>query len=96
MAVVIYGEEIEVGVGSIIKPDGWRFAQTLEPSRWDAAQFCLPTSKLAGITHLSVNITVTGRTYQRREDDYWVRVKIEFVGDCEPSIFHSGWMKRTW
>lgn len=91
---VIYGNEVEVAVGSVIHPDNWRFSQKLIPSNWDAAQFCIPTGHDYGITHLSVNVRVTGRTFQRREGDYWVRVQIEFVGDGEPSTFHGGWMLR--
>jgi hypothetical protein len=41
-----------------------------------------------------VNVVVTGRTWQRREGDYWVRVRIEFVGDGEPSVFVGGWLLR--
>jgi len=91
----IYGQEIEVKVGSVIKPDNWRFTQRLEESTWPEAQFVLPTGYDFGITHLSVNVIVTGRTFQRREGEYWVRVQIEFVGDGEPSTLHGGWLLRN-
>jgi hypothetical protein len=35
---------------------------------------------------------ITGRTVKRRMGDEWVRVRIEWVGDCEPSTFCSGWL----
>lgn len=89
---VIYGNEIEVEVGSVIKPDGWGLSERLQSSDWDRAQFRLPTGHQICSLQLAVNVAVTGRTLQRREGDLWVRVKIEFVGDCEPSTFHSGWM----
>lgn len=90
--VEIYGRQVEVKVGSVIKPDGWSLAQRLEDSYWSEAAFRIPTSRLAGITSIAVNVTITGRTLQRREGSLWVRVQIEFVGDGEPSTYHSGWM----
>lgn len=92
--VVIYGNEVEVNVGSIIRPDKWRFAEKLVASEWDAAKFRIPLSSNGPIKSLAVNVTVTGRTYQRREGNYWVRVQIEFVGDGEPSTYSSGWMLK--
>ena len=41
----------------------------------------------------AINIKVTGRTFQRLHGCDVVRVQIEFVGDCEPSTFESGWMQ---
>lgn len=90
----IYGQEIIPQINSVIKPDNWQFAQRLQPSDWEMASFRLPTSRNFGITSLATNVVVTGRTWQRREGDYWVRVKIEFVGDGEPSTFSKGWMKQ--
>ena len=40
----------------------------------------------------AVNIEVTGRTIQRHEGSNAVRIRIEFVGDCEPSTFSGGWI----
>lgn len=94
--VIIYGNEVEVSVGSVIKIDGWRFAEKLIPSSWEPAQFYIPTSSGGPIKQLAVNVTITGRTWQRREGEYWVRVKIEFVGDGEPSEYTSGWMLKKW
>lgn len=93
--MLIYGNEVEVRVGSCIRPDGWRFSQRLIASSWDKARFRLPTGSAGPIKSLAVNVVVTGRTWQRREGDYWVRVRIEFVGDCEPSVFVGGWMLRS-
>ena len=41
---------------------------------------------------IAVNVQVTGRTIQYRWGGRFVRVKIEWVGDCEPSTFSGGWM----
>ena len=40
----------------------------------------------------AVNIEVTGRTIQRHQGSPAVRIRIEFVGDCEPSTFCRGWI----
>jgi len=54
----------------------------------------LDNSNPSTIPSLAVNVVVTGRTWQRRQGDYYVRVEIEFVGDGEPSVFAGGWMLR--
>ena len=95
--MLIYGTEVEAKVGSCIRPDGWRFGSRLVPSDWDRAQFRLlrPNAFPSDpIQSLAVNIVITGRTWQRRQGDYWVRLRIEFVGDGEPSVFVGGWMLK--
>ena len=91
----IYGFAVVVGAGSVIEPDGWQISQRLEESSWDAAEFRIPTGHAFGVTSLAVNVTVTGRTWVSRCGDLWTRVKIEFVGDGEPSVMHKGWMLKT-
>lgn len=82
-------------IGSVVEPDNWRLAERLLPSDWDKADFYLPTGYQCGITKVAVNIKVTGRTLRRRYgDSQWVRIKIEFVGDGEPSTFLGGWLKQ--
>ena len=41
----------------------------------------------------AINIKITGRTVQWRSDGPAVRIKIEWVGDCEPSTFQGGWLR---
>ncbi len=89
----IYGVDVQPEVDSIVQPDNWPLSQRLLPSDWEAAQFRITTDQVV-IPSLAVNIKVTGRTWQRRQGNYWVRVQIEFVGDGEPSTFHTGWMLR--
>jgi len=91
---VIYDETVEPKIGSFIKPDGWALGSKLEASDWDAAAFRIPLNSAGPITSLAVNVIVTGRTWQRRNASYYVRVRIEFVGDGEPSTFTTGWMHR--
>lgn len=79
-------------VGSYVEPDGWRFGGRLLPETWEAASFRLPTG-LTTVTSLAVNVKVTGTMYRYRRGSRWVRVKVEFVGDGEPSRFRGAWMK---
>lgn len=89
---MIYGREVEPKVGSYLVPEQWRFGNRLKPSSWDKAQFYLPTNSGGPVKEVAVNVTVTGRTLQRRTDSLYVRCKIEFVGDGEPSTFTGGWL----
>ena len=57
------------------------------------SQFRFPLNNSGPIKSVAVNVTVTGRRH------YWVgngrsrsRVKVEFVGDGEPSTFLGGWV----
>lgn len=99
-SVTFYGKVFTVQVGSEIYVDGWEPApMLLQASEWDGAQFYLPTfSGLRGgpIKTIACNVTITGRTPQTpfgKGGADCVRVKIEFVGDGEPSTFVSGWMR---
>ena len=89
----VYGREIEPQVDAYVVPELWNFGGRLKPSDWDKASFYLPTNSGGPIKELAVNVTVTGHTLQRRQGDLYVRVKVEFVGDGEPSTFTGGWMK---
>jgi hypothetical protein len=95
--MVIYEQNVEIKIGCYIRPDNWAFGSRLSASEWDKAQFRLPrpnTFPNDPIQSLAVNVVITGRSFQRREGDYWVRVRIEFVGDGEPPTFCGGWMLR--
>lgn len=92
MITQIDGRDVAPKPDSYVVPDQWRFGGRLQPSDWSPAEFYLPTNQ-AVITALATNVTVTGRTLQRREGDWYVRCRIEFVGDGEPSTFVGGWLK---
>jgi hypothetical protein len=87
----IYGQQVEAKVGSYVVPELWRIGGRLMPSDWEPAQFRLPTGQ-AVVTSVAVNVTVTGRTMQRRQGSLYVRCQVEFVGDGEPSTFSGGWL----
>lgn len=76
--------------GKQLYVDGWDiFSRGLKPSEWEKAQFRLESR--TGLW-LAVNITLTGRTIQKKNGQSVVKCKIEFVGDGEPSTFNSGWV----
>ena len=67
-------------------------------------QFFITLNNGGPITQLAVNLTISGRKRhfvapaylpgeERSTINRWrQRVKIEFVGDCEPSTFTKGWV----
>jgi hypothetical protein len=100
--VTFYGKTFTVQEGSEIYVDGWEpWASPLLPSDWKAARYRISTQNASGlrggpIKSLACNVTITGRTPQTpfgKGGADCVRVKIEFVGDGEPSTFISGWMR---
>lgn len=90
MVTAVDGRDVSPTLGRLVQPDGWAWAVPLQPSGWSAADFRLPSANYPDRSW-AVKVTVTGRTVQKGR----IRVKIEFVGDGEPSTFHSGWMTLT-
>jgi hypothetical protein len=95
-------------VGSyVVKEDGRRIGEQLmqgdpEPwgQSWPGCDFRYPNPIPEWRTKhaIACNVHVTGRTTRHgsdigQYDGWWVRVQIEWVGDCEPSTFSYGWMK---
>ena len=65
-------------------------------SGWEGCDFRYP-NPIAGWEEsraIACNVHITGRIGQTRGawDSEWVRVKIEWVQDCEPNTFSSGWL----
>lgn len=85
-------DNCEPRVGRWVRPDGWAYGSQLQPSTWGEAEFYLPVNSDGPIRELAANVTVTGRTIQADYGCSAVRVRIEFVGDCEPSTYCYGWM----
>lgn len=86
--------QIAPKAGDYVKPDGWTIGGNLEPgdepgSRGEgwSCQFRLPGRHYS----LAVNIALTGFLKWEHCQDFH-RVKIEFVGDGEPSTFSRGWL----
>ena len=85
--------------GKFIEPDGWNIGENLKgddgykDSEFPGCEYRLP----AGYGYqLAVNVKVTGRTSHYYgglgTSIYRTRVKIEFVGDGEPSTFTGAWL----
>jgi len=83
-------------IGDYVKPDGWKFGESLkEDDGFSDSMFPGCDFRLSSIGgELAVNIKITSRDYRCYQGSWgWLRVKIEFVGDCEESQFCGGWMK---
>jgi len=91
MVTAINDYDVTPKVGSYIKPDGWPIGSCLVAGDSFSA-FRLPTNSAGPITSLAVRIEVTGRTFKYRLGDWLVRVKIIFLGDCEPDTQTGGYM----
>jgi hypothetical protein len=97
----VYGIERQAEVGSVVHLDGHPFAERLlagdpEPvgDGWPGCDFRYPNpvNEWRESHAIACNVHVTGRTLQNRFGSLWVRVSIEWVGDCEPSTYGSGWL----
>ena len=90
--------------GSIVPPggfvmlDGKTIGETLLPgdafsdSGYPGCSARYPIFGCGPIKSVAVNVTVTGKSYRRLRGSYWLRCRIEWVGDCEPSTFAKGWV----
>jgi hypothetical protein len=66
---------------------------------WDKAMFRWPNPihEWRESRAIACNIEITGRTFQRRKGDYWVKIRITWVGDGEPDQYSDGWaMVNPW
>ena len=84
-----------------IEPDRWNTGEKLKESdgysdsSFPGCQYRIPAG-FDGVEHryqLAVNISISGRkSHQLDYGRYKTRVKIEWVGDGEPSTFSRGWV----
>jgi hypothetical protein len=88
-------EQREAKIGDGIQGDEWRCFENLEAetnpftdSSWPGCQFRVPMKDMK----IGVNIHLTGRKVFWTGYVWKTRVKIEVVGDGEPSTFFSGWL----
>ena len=96
----IDGREITPEVGSYVILDSKNIGEQLLPgedyvdSGFAGCQFRWPNPIQEWRTSraIAVNVEITGRTIQYRDGGRYVRVRIEWVGDCEPSTFSGGWL----
>ena len=84
-------------LGDGLYPDGWPVwaSAPLEAGEsacmpgFPGSQFRVTASRFTA----AVNVTRTGHN-RRTDDGVCIRVRIEWVGDCEPSTFSRGWLVR--
>ena len=81
----------EVGIGTFVEPDGWSVGDNLEEGMEGFCDYYLPTRHPV-ITHVAVNVRITGRFPRRRAGGLWRRVAITFVGDGEADEKTGGWI----
>ena len=92
-----YGSVIaRVGVGTYVEPELWGIGNKLEPGLAGFCDYYLPTNSGGPIKEIAVNIEITGRTRIRRSGGWYVRAKVTFVGDGEPSTHTGGWVPAVW
>ena len=81
--------------GQYLEPDGWRVGERLKrsdgfkDSGFPGSEYTIESGHNFP---LPVNVTITGRVPRYRNQAFYKRVKIEFVRDCEPSVFSGGWI----
>lgn len=93
---------LETKVGDYVILDGGRIGELLLPGCNNVCpggpgcgyRYPCPATSAHGI---GCNILITGRTGQRRpySDGVFIRIQIEWVGDCEPSTYSRGWLLLT-
>lgn len=96
---VVEGRLVRAEVGSVVEHPTGRYERLVACEDWDEAAFRFPSpigcSGQPMYPAWACNIEITGRTFQFRKGDYWVRVTIIAVGDGEPDRRMSGWL-RVW
>lgn len=94
--VAVFGNEVAVEVGSVIRFDGNPIARGVLAG-YEAVDDSFRGSDFAieSIHYpngVPANVTITGRTAQRHGGELWVRVLVEFVQDGEASHYQKGWL----
>jgi hypothetical protein len=79
----------------IVKLEGKSVAEALFPcTDWDAAGFRYPNPipSWRKDRAIACNVTVTGKVPSLYNGGWWLRGRIEWVGDGEPSTFGKCWI----
>lgn len=97
---VINDLDVTPKVGSYLVPDNHRGCGELllkgedyVDSGFKGCEFRFPNPIFGASRAIAINLEITGRTIQYRDGGRYVRVKIEWVGDCEASTFSRGWLR---
>src|SRR4051812_15140603 len=93
MSDQFYGNDVEVRPGRHIIIDGWGpVGQTIRADEVGFATYRIPTASGGPVQSLACEVTLTGRTLQRKMGSYYAKVQVLFKGDGEPDVATSGWM----
>ena len=89
---VIEGRLVTVAVGSMIELTPTRVELLLACDDWDGAEYRFPSRHSP--CGIACNVEITGRTFQFRwSEGTYVKVRVEWVDEDQPSRFSEGWMK---
>jgi hypothetical protein len=88
-------ELTDLPAGCVIRLDGGRCEPLIRCDDWDAAthRFPNPVDGWRWKHAIACRITATGRTLQRYNGSLWRRVRITWVGDCEPDQHSGAWLR---
>lgn len=99
-SVEIYGRTFTPKVGDYVVLGDKLVGECLLPgdetvdSGYRGCQFRWPVN-LHPIDTVAIDVKITGRTLQYRPHQgttLWVKVRVTFVGDCEPDTHVDGWL----
>ena len=92
-----YGGRDERTSGAVLRMDDDRTFVAKRTDEPRADRFFAGCDWRLGLSlhEIAINLRITGRTIQMRnhDDAGWVRCRIEYVGDCEPSTFTRAWLR---
>ena len=81
-----------------LQPDRWNIGETItkaddwSDSGFPGCEYRIMAGSLC-LHNFAINLSISGRnSFPVEFGRYRTRVKIEFVGDCEPSTFSHGWL----
>lgn len=80
-----------------LAPDGWNCeagSHVYSPDNFDLEYFGAGVLRVAmqSISTHAIKVYLTGRKPQYKRGFYRIRVKVEYLGDGEPSVFDGGWL----
>ena len=88
---ITYGTYIIVGNSMKDRGERLLLGDGYVDSGFAGCQYRYPDPVFGAKHAIACNIEITGRTQQWKWGGCWVKIRIEWVGDCAPSTYSSGW-----
>jgi hypothetical protein len=87
-------ELTDLPAGAVIRLDTGRCEPVKRCDDWDRAthRFPNPIPQWRWAHAIACRITSTGRQLHRYNGALWVRVRVTWVGDCEPDTSSGAWL----